>query len=91
MQQQDQANYATFEPSRDLKPFVHRYLHGWRDDDGSNWLRIPPTGGVFLSYVPGAPLRTLAAAVTTPDHGCSSAASYGSSNRCCRAWGASAW
>lgn len=51
------ANYDAFEPSTALRPFVHRYLYGWsRHAEGSR-LQIRPTGGVFLSYVPGAPLR----------------------------------
>jgi len=55
--QRDQAAYAAYPPAPDLRPFVHRFLHGWRDDDGANWLKIPPTGGLFFSYVSGAPLR----------------------------------
>lgn len=53
----DQANYAAYEPAPDLQPFVHRYLHGWSDREDGTWLQIPPTGGVFLSYIPGAPLE----------------------------------
>ncbi len=53
----DEAAYATYPPEPDLRPFVHRFLHGWREDEGANWLQIPPTGGLFFSYVSGAPLR----------------------------------
>lgn len=53
----DEAAYAAYPPEPDLRPFVHRFIHGWREDEGTNWLRIPPTGGVFFSYVSGAPLR----------------------------------
>lgn len=53
----DRANYEAFESALDLQPFVHRYIHGWSDHDDSNWLKIPPTGGVFLSYIAGAPLK----------------------------------
>lgn len=38
----------------DLTPFIHRVMHGVCEEPGE--LRIPPTGGVFLSYVPGSPL-----------------------------------
>lgn len=53
----DEAAYAAYSPDPDLRPFVHRFIHGWREDEGANWLRIPPTGGLFFSYVSGAPLR----------------------------------
>lgn len=53
----DEAAYAAYLPDPDLRPFVHRFIHGWREDEGANWLRIPPTGGLFFSYVSGAPLR----------------------------------
>jgi len=51
------ANYDAFEPSAELRPFVHRYLYGWSQHAEGNQLQIRPTGGVFLSYLPGAPLR----------------------------------
>jgi len=50
------ANYDAFEPSQSLRPFVHRYLHGWSQHPEGSRLQIRPTGGVFLSYLPGAPL-----------------------------------
>jgi len=53
----DEAAYAAYAPDADLRPFVHRFIHGWREDEGRNWLTIPPTGGLFLSFVSGAPLR----------------------------------
>jgi len=56
-EQRDEAAYAAYPPDEDLRPFVHRFIHGWREDEGTNWLKIPPTGGLFLSYVSGAPLR----------------------------------
>jgi len=56
-ERRDEAVYAAYPPDADLRPFVHRFIHGWREDDGTNWLRIPPTGGLFFSYVAGAPLR----------------------------------
>lgn len=56
-ERRDEADYAAYPPASDLRPFVHRFLHGWREDDGPNWLQIPPTGGLFFSYVSGAPLR----------------------------------
>ncbi|MFN2287353.1 MAG: helix-turn-helix domain-containing protein [Chromatocurvus sp.] len=40
----------------DLSPFVHRIMHGAGIDGERCELRIPPRGGVFLSYVPGSPL-----------------------------------
>jgi len=40
--------------SPDLKAFVHRFLHGVSEQPGE--LVIPPTGGIFISYVPGSPL-----------------------------------
>src|SRR6056297_2044576 len=42
--------------AEDLSPFVHRHMHGQGRDGRSGSLRIPPTGGIFLSYVPGSPL-----------------------------------
>jgi len=38
----------------DLAPYVHRFMHGVSAQPGE--LRIPPTGGVFVSYVCGSPL-----------------------------------
>jgi len=32
-------------------------MHGWGEDDSTVTLKIPPTGGLFISYVAGAPLR----------------------------------
>lgn len=40
--------------SSDLTPFVHRVVYGVCEEPGE--LEIPPTGGIFLSYVPGSPL-----------------------------------
>jgi AraC-like DNA-binding protein len=51
------ADYDAFEPSQQLRPFVHRYLYGWSQHPEGSQLQIRPTGGVFLSYLPGAPLR----------------------------------
>ncbi len=56
-ERRDEAAYAAYPPDPVLRPFVHRFIHGWREDEGTNWLRIPPTGGLFFSYVAGAPLR----------------------------------
>ena len=42
------------DPSPDLAPYVHRFMHGVSEQPGE--LRIPPTGGVFVSYVCGSPL-----------------------------------
>lgn len=43
-----------FPASPDLAPYVHRFMYGISEHPGE--LRIPPTGGVFLSYVVGSPL-----------------------------------
>lgn len=40
--------------SPDLAGFMHRFLHGVSEQPGE--LVIPPTGGIFISYVPGSPL-----------------------------------
>ncbi|MDZ7644678.1 MAG: helix-turn-helix domain-containing protein [Woeseiaceae bacterium] len=53
----DEAQVRIYPPANDLQPFVHRYMHGYWPGDEPHELRIPPTGGVFLSYVPGSPLR----------------------------------
>jgi len=53
----DSAEYAAFAPSADLTAFVVRHMAGWSDTDQRHELRIPPTGGLYLSYVFGAPLR----------------------------------
>jgi AraC-like DNA-binding protein len=42
--------------AEDLAPFLHRHMHGAGADGRAGSLRIPPTGGIFLSYVPGSPL-----------------------------------
>lgn len=42
--------------AEDLAPFVHRHMHGVGRDGRPGSLRIPPTGGIFLSYVSGSPL-----------------------------------
>ncbi|MEX0708275.1 MAG: helix-turn-helix domain-containing protein [Woeseia sp.] len=53
----DEAQVRLYSPANDLQPFVHRYMHGYWPDDEPHELQIPPTGGIFLSYVPGSPLR----------------------------------
>lgn len=50
-------SFAVFPPSPDLRPFLHRILHGWGQTVAPSRVPIPPTGGVFFSYVSGAPLR----------------------------------
>ena len=45
---------AAFEPSSDLVAYVHRFMHGVSEQPGE--LRIPPTGGIFVSYVLGSPI-----------------------------------
>ena len=45
---------TAFKPSSDLAPFVHRFVHGVSEQPGE--LRIPPTGGVFVSYVMDSPI-----------------------------------
>ena len=45
---------TALEPSSDLSPFVHRFVHGVSEQPGE--LRIPPTGGIFVSYVLGSPI-----------------------------------
>lgn len=45
---------AQHDPSPDLTPYVHRFMHGVSEQPGE--LRIPPTGGIFVSYVCGSPL-----------------------------------
>jgi hypothetical protein len=42
------------EPSPDLAPYVHRFMHRVSERPGEP--RIPPTGGIFVSYVCGSPL-----------------------------------
>ena len=49
--------YDQYESSAALRPFVRRFLHGYNRDDRPHRLTIPPSGGMFLSYVDGAPLR----------------------------------
>ena len=50
-------NFVAFEPSSDLSLFVHRYMYGSYDADGPVCIAVHPTGGIFLSYVAGDPLR----------------------------------
>lgn len=49
--------FTAYEPSQDLKPFVHRYMYGRARQDDPVSITVFPTGGVFLSYVAGGPLR----------------------------------
>lgn len=49
--------FTAYEPSQDLKPFVHRYIYGRARQDDPVSITVFPTGGVFLSYVAGGPLR----------------------------------
>lgn len=49
--------FAVYEPAEDLLTFVHRHMYGCCDHDDPVSLSISPTGGIFLSYVAGAPLR----------------------------------
>jgi len=50
------AGYEQYEPSVALRPFVRRFLHGYTRDDRPHRLTIPPSGGMFLSYVDDSPL-----------------------------------
>lgn len=43
--------FETFKPQNKLNPYVHRYLHGYTNSLDPQTLRIPPSGGMFLSYV----------------------------------------
>mgnify|MGYP005846471001 CR=1 FL=1 len=49
--------FTAYEPVGDLQLFIHRFMYGCCDDDHPVSITIPPTGGIFLSYVAGAPLR----------------------------------
>lgn len=51
------AGYQQYPPSPALQPFVRRFLHGYNDSRDGHVLTIPPSGGMFLSYVDGAPLH----------------------------------
>jgi AraC-like DNA-binding protein len=51
------AGYDEYEPSPDLQPFVRRFLHGFSQRRDGHTLTIPPSGGMFLSYVDGDPLH----------------------------------
>jgi len=51
------AAYDEYMPSADLRPFVRRFLHGYTEGDRPHRLTIPPSGGMFLSHVCGAPLH----------------------------------
>ncbi len=50
------ASYRQYPPSADLRPFVRRFLHGYTVGPSPHRLTIPPSGGMFLSYVEGSPL-----------------------------------
>lgn len=50
------AGYRSFEPSERLRPFVRRFLHGYTEHSRPHRLSIPPSRGMFLSYVEGTPL-----------------------------------
>jgi len=51
------AQYKEYNPSLVLKPFVARFIQGWTINDLPHKLTIPPSGGIFLSYVFGAPIN----------------------------------
>lgn len=52
-----QPEFTAYEPAQDLKPFVHRYMYGCSSQGAPVSITVFPTGGVFLSYVAGGPLR----------------------------------
>lgn len=52
-----QPEFTAYEPSQDLKPFLHRYMYGRAPQGDPVSITVFPTGGVFLSYVAGGPLR----------------------------------
>lgn len=44
--------FREFPPPEPLAPFVVRFIHGSCPEPGRGRLEIPPTGGLFLSWVP---------------------------------------
>lgn len=53
----DEARYTSYPAPDDLRGVLQRILHGWSELERRPRIRIPPTGGLFISYVAGAPLR----------------------------------
>ena len=49
--------FTAYAPSHDLEPFVHRYMYGHASPGDPISITVFPTGGVFLSFVAGDPLR----------------------------------
>lgn len=54
---QPQPEFKAYEPSPDLSFFIHRYMYGYARRGVPVSITVFPTGGVFLSYVAGGPLR----------------------------------
>jgi AraC-like DNA-binding protein len=52
-----QPEFTAYEPSEDLKAFVHRFMYGCSRAGDPVSITVFPTGGVFLSFVAGGPLR----------------------------------
>ena len=48
--------YESFKPDRELQNYISRYLHGFSMEAGRHELRIPPSGGIFISLTYGDPL-----------------------------------
>jgi len=49
----NRARYEIFNPSLKLQQYITRYLHGYTVHNGQHTVRIPPSGGIFLSLVYG--------------------------------------
>lgn len=47
------AVFSSYPPSETVLPFVHRYMYGFCEESGRISITIPPTGGIFFSYIAG--------------------------------------
>jgi AraC-like DNA-binding protein len=56
-QSERKTEFKAFAPSKDLQPFIHRYMYGHASGNDSVSITVFPSGGLFLSYVAGGPLR----------------------------------
>lgn len=55
--QRPDAEYVQQTASLALRPFVQRFIHGYTLTPGPHRITIPPSDGLFLSYVRGSSMR----------------------------------
>ncbi len=56
-QQRDDVQYQQFQPDPGISEYVDRILYGHAPGGIGHEISIPPSGGVFISYVIGSPIK----------------------------------